>query len=633
MSNIESVFPRDFPKAFANSIWRTDLLDKIEKVSTGSVLIYSIAGYGKSTLLNQLVSRAQCAAVCILGPGDNTLSYFLNRLSSAIRHVVPKFEVNAAEDIFAVLLRICQIASKNRMMLVFDNCQAINNEAVCEALQFIMSAAENNFKVILGSRSIPAFAVKLILENRCQLLGRDDLALSEQEVAKLVKMYLGTDNEPLAKNLYSLTRGWVAGVVLCLRGRSENFSTKQDTAWESIIGHKFIKQYIEYEILSEIPSAIADFAKHVSLFDHLNVDFCDIVLNSNNSHECLEYLHENEIFIRRCPQETNCFVWIDIFKKALSDLLTTPEKTLLAEKTIEYYLRRKMHLQAVDMSLKLGQPSLISRTLSLCGATLLEEEKFDLLGRCARVLEKSNRQLDPTVYGILAQYYYVAGDYAKMEYNLNMADSMYGKENIYGIQRRLYRGLLNYEKDPTKYRKSVNNALFYLEEYNLKLPYLLPREQKILEEIKKLNLSDQGFSNRKPLLVKQFGPFKVIAVQDGREIPWRTKKGGELFAYLISLEGEAVDRSQLFDIIWKEELPNNSVAMLHNMIYNIRKELSAYKLEKIIQYKNKKYSIDMSLLESDMDGVSLVCAAISRKDMETLLEPYFPNIGVFTLRI
>jgi len=201
-----------------------------------------------------------------------------------------------------------------------------------------------------------------------------------------------------------------------------------------------------------------------------------------------------------------------------------------------------------------------------------------------------------------------------------MADSMFGKENTYSIQRSLYRGLLRYETDPPKYLKIINNALFYLSEYNLKLPFLLPREQKLLEKIKSRNSSDGENYSEKPLKVKQFGNFKVIVVEDNYELTWRTKKAGELLAYLISLNGKSVERSQLFDVIWPDELPNNPVAMLHNMIYNIRKELSAYKLQKLIQYKNKGYSIDMTLVDCDEGNVSCICSAISHKDIDTLLE-------------
>lgn len=617
MSKIESMPLQDFPKTYANLILRRELLDKIENIPTGSVLLCAMAGYGKSVLLSQLTTRTQCVAVCILSQGDNVLHSFLSRLSDAVRKSVPQFEAGDSENAYTMLARICRVALENKMTLIFDNCQIVKDEAVCDALQSIISAAENGFKVIIGSRKIPNFAVRFIFEERCKLFGRDDLALSENEVSEAVKLRFNAHNPQLARVLHAITEGWAAGVMFCLRDR--DYLAEDTPAWESIIDCGLMKQYIPYEILSDLPESVVEFAKCASLFDRLSADFCDIVLDINNSQECLNYLRDNDIFLRECSGKPKSYEWIDIFQKIMVTLLTTKEKTMIVQKAAEYYFKRKMYLEAIGIARRFEQPALICRVLSLYGASLLKAERFDLLGGCARVLEKSGEELNASIYGILAQYYYVAGDYDKMEYNFNMADSMFGKENNYSIQRGLYRALLKYERDPHSYRKYVNNALFYLDEYNLKLPFLLPREQKVLEEIKRFNSSDEKTLDKKPLKVKQFGSFKVTVAEDGREIPWRTKKGSELFAYLISLEGNAVERSRLFDIIWNDELPNNPVAMLHNMIYNIRKELSAYKLENLVQYKNKRYSLDMALIDCDMDSVSLVCSAISRKDMDTLL--------------
>jgi ATP-dependent transcriptional regulator len=617
MSNIDSIPLQSFPKTFANLIMRCELLDRIENSPIGTIILCSMAGYGKSVLLSQLTARAECAAVCILSHSDNDLDSFVSRLSDAVHQSVSQFETGDSKNANTTLARICRVALENRMTLIFDNCQVVRDEAVCDALQSIMAAAENGFKVVISSRKIPNFSVRFILEERCKLFGRDDLALSENEVAEIVKMRLNAENPQLARDLHSITEGWAAGVMFCLRDR--DYFAEDSSAWESMINRGLMKRYIPYEILSDLPESVVEFAKCASLFDRLSADFCDIILETNNSQDSLNYLRDNDIFLRKSSGKPKTYQWIDIFQKIMSGLLTTKEKALIVQKAAEYYFRRKMHREAIDIALRFGQPALISRALSLCGTNLLKEEQFELLGRCASALEKSGEEQDATIYGILAQYYYVAGDYDKMEYNFNMADSMFGKENTYSIQRSLYRGLLRFKKDPQSYRKHVNNALFYLDEYNLKLPFLLPREQKVLEEIKWLNSVEEKTQDKKPLKVKQFGPFKVIVSGDGREIPWRTKKGSELFAYLISLEGNAVERNHLFDVIWKDELPNNPVAMLHNMIYNIRKELSAYKLENLVQYKNKRYSIDMALIDCDMDAVSRVCSAISHKDMDMLL--------------
>lgn len=616
MGSIEMVPLQDFSKISENSLIRAELLDKIEKAPKGTVLVCSMAGYGKSTLLNQLAARTSWVAVCTLGHSDNEIAFFLSHLGEAVRQSVPEFEVDAESE-HQVLQQIYQVAREKGMMLIFDNCQVIKDERVCQALQFFMSVAENSFKVVMGSREIPGFAVRFILENRCKLLQRDELALSVSEVEQIVGMYLNRDDPQMAEYLHTVTEGWAAGVMFFLRSGALSESSP---VGEGLIDLGLIKKYISYEIFSDLPPDVVQFAKQASLFEWLSADICDTILETSNSQECLNFLAENEIFLKNEPKAPSTFRWIDIFQRVLLSFLTTQEKTFIAEKTVEYYLKHKMYLEAIEFALQFAQPALICRSLSVCGTSLLDQEQFELLGKCTDILENSSDELDPFIYGILAQYYYVKGDHAQMDHHFNMADSMFGKENIYSIHRTLYRGLLKFETDPSKYQKLVNNALFYLDEYNLKFPFLLPREMRVLEKIKRLNCAEEETHKKKPLKVQQFGVFKVIVAEDGHEISWRTRKASELLSYLISLNGRSVDRNHLFDVIWPDELPNNPVAMLHNMIYNIRKELSAYNLEKLINYKNKGYSIDMNLIDCTEEIVSYICAAIDRKDMDTLLE-------------
>lgn len=123
----------------------------------------------------------------------------------------------------------------------------------------------------------------------------------------------------------------------------------------------------------------------------------------------------------------------------------------------------------------------------------------------------------------------------------------------------------------------------------------------------------------KLLSVSCFGKFRVCIIPEDREISWRTKKAMELFAYLIALEGKPVERRVLLEQLWPEEMPNNAVAMLHNMIYSIRKELKDYpELEELIQYKNRQYYLDMSLIDCDLDVKKRICDLADQGKTEEL---------------
>ena len=114
--------------------------------------------------------------------------------------------------------------------------------------------------------------------------------------------------------------------------------------------------------------------------------------------------------------------------------------------------------------------------------------------------------------------------------------------------------------------------------------------------------------NRKLLRISCFGKFRVVISKTGKEISWRTRKALELFAYLVDLEGKPVERRVLLEQLWPDNAPSNEVAMLHNMIYSIRKELrSQPELKNLIQYKGHQYCLDTSLIEVDLESKKQIC--------------------------
>lgn len=97
---------QDCPQTPAKLVLRKDLLDKIEGVPAGTILICSMAGYGKSTLLSQLAMRNQPVAVCSLGYSDNDLTFFLGHLSVAVQQSITEPESIKADHPFKMLLQV-----------------------------------------------------------------------------------------------------------------------------------------------------------------------------------------------------------------------------------------------------------------------------------------------------------------------------------------------------------------------------------------------------------------------------------------------------------------------------------------------------------------------------------------------
>jgi two-component SAPR family response regulator len=248
------------------------------------------------------------------------------------------------------------------------------------------------------------------------------------------------------------------------------------------------------------------------------------------------------------------------------------------------------------------------------GTALLSSgrEGISSVGRIIAYLEREGVVFSPAAMGIAGQYYYASGQTQEMERCLTDADAAFGAENRFAIYRQIYRALLHYDTDVEHYVKLLNNASFYLHEHGEPMPFLLPEDADRLALIRR---EEEG--KAKQLCVRTLGSFSVTANADGRELPWRTRKGKELFAYLLELEGQAIDRSRLIEVLW-EDIPDNAVALLHNMIYNMRKELSAYGMEGIVVYEKKRYRLLMDDISSDSVLLHRVMDAVRNTDMDEL---------------
>ncbi len=253
--------------------------------------------------------------------------------------------------------------------------------------------------------------------------------------------------------------------------------------------------------------------------------------------------------------------------------------------------------------------------LSNVGESLLRSgaDGREAVGELLAELEQEGVVLPPPVMGLAGEYYYAVGNFSEAERCLNDADASCGAENRFAIYRSIYRALLHYEENPSHYVKLLNNAAFFLHEHKEPLPYLTESDAVRLESIR----STQQGRERK-LLVRTLGGFSVCAEEDGRELPWRTRKGRELFAYLVEREGEPVDRSRLIEVLWDEEVPKNAVALLHNMIYNMRKELSAYGLERIVVYEKRRYRVSMDAIDADVVRLHEIMRAVKNADLGVL---------------
>lgn len=138
-------------------------------------------------------------------------------------------------------------------------------------------------------------------------------------------------------------------------------------------------------------------------------------------------------------------------------------------------------------------------------------------------------------------------------------------------------------------------------DYILK-PVKLERLKKTIERLcpNKTTLVKEGF------LINCFGHLTVKANGVKVDIPWRTKKAEEMFAYLVCVKGEFVSKEKLAEILWPELEPQKSKANFYLAYHYLKKQSEKLGIILPIESARGKIRLNMEQIEADIMKFELV---------------------------
>lgn len=578
---------------------------RIAEILTTSTVPYiavrARSGFGKTSVFAETAEKLRGAVGWYTTSfSDNNICYF----STGMEELWEKLDQKA-----------------ERSYIILDGLQVITSEEVLQYIFFMHRYVGDKITfILLTNGDIPKGFMSFLLQGEGLLLTEDDLRLTPEEVCQ----HMAGDRDLSWKILRQVTwdmYGWPLGIRCALDflcDRKWDIESEK-LPWKRILQETMLSQYLDEILWNTCSGEIQIFLKNTSILNEFSWEACQSVLPGQLSRKTFEAVVAEKGFVRCISAEQDIFQYSRMFQAYLSRMLSDRERRENCRKAALWYYRRKDFQKMTEYAVQGGQDDLLVMATEQFGAVLLCQEGQIVLGEMVTHLEGNMALLPPGAAGIVAQYFYSQGNFAKMEEYLNAADSSFGKENQYGCYRSLYRALTRLEEDSVKYRKQIHNALFFLKESGLQLPFLRKKDRSKLDQIMAEERAGQG---NKKLHVYTFGPFRVIPEGEDRGLTWRTRKGRELFAYLLDQEGSAVERDNLMGVLWPEEIPVNAVAMLHNMVYNMRKELSAYCLEKIIFYEKKQYRLIMDNVVCDLYPIRRIAGLVEKKKMEELRSEY-----------
>jgi two-component SAPR family response regulator len=358
------------------------------------VAITAGPGYGKTTLLMQLLHQAKLPAVWYtLEPGDSVPAVFLSYLVKGIENCcqgASRKKGKSASQAAALLRQsaetslnhelvagalINQLAHcrKEELFLILDDYHWLAEDSAVHCfMDYFISHMPEQVHVIIATRSplpLPSLAGWRAKQELVEL-GQADLAFTQDELRDLMeRRHWPALPEPEVAGMMDHTGGWITGIHLVLRTAGA-VRTVQETLNKFSAANQPLFDYFAAEILARETAESRRQLVAAAHLDQLDGENCDAVLERKDSGAMLEQWARRGVFLTRTGP--GLYVFHQLFRQFLRDQLAEGEtKRSLRRRAGEYYNRIGDHGQAIGFFMEAGA---FDRA-----AELISDRKEDLL--------------------------------------------------------------------------------------------------------------------------------------------------------------------------------------------------------------------------------------------------------------
>ena len=320
------------PRHRSGEVKRPALLARLDEgFDAGVTIISAPAGYGKTSLLAQWITRRSHRIAWVsLDREHRDPSRLLAYIIGAIRTTTNTFgealsaavgEPRALYSSAALTTFINEVARlPGRMVLVLDDYHLAHSEEGSELVSYLLDHRPPGLRVVIASRTQPRLPrARLRVSGRLVEIGMSDLRFTAAESSEFLcnVMNLGL-SEPDATELARRAEGWIAGLQLAglaLRQRPGVGSLDDVLSGN----HRLVFDYLAEEVVDQQPVDVQSFLDQTSILDRMSGPLCDAVLEANagESQARLEQLERDNVFIVPLDGERHWYRYHHLFSDVL----------------------------------------------------------------------------------------------------------------------------------------------------------------------------------------------------------------------------------------------------------------------------------------------------------------------------
>lgn len=287
------------PPSRSGLVRRTRLLEEIGKGTVPVTMVVAPAGFGKTTLLEQMgnVPGHGAAAWLTLDHTDSDPSVLLNGIAEALVHsgAASQDTVDATARVDPLTAGVGAVirglGDSPDVTLYLDQVDHLGTTLSNDLVAEMLTRATQGFRLVVATRNDDGLPLGSI-RSRGELreFGVSELALDDEEASRVLEA-VGLDPDRHLATIMAKTEGWPAGVYLAALAI-------RDGASESLGGDDvYLVDYLRQELLDPVPEERRLFLIKTSILERMSGPLCDHVLQADDSSQVLDQLARANLLI------------------------------------------------------------------------------------------------------------------------------------------------------------------------------------------------------------------------------------------------------------------------------------------------------------------------------------------------
>lgn len=413
------------PQIKAKTLYRQRLVDLLaQNMHKKLIVLCAGAGYGKTTLLSQLISSKKFPYMYYhLEHSDAAPAAFFSYLIAGMRALYPEFGkkterlgqfFNAPQRYFSIIVgtfinEIMLYVKKDTYLILEDYHALYPSEQIENILAYLLDHLPEHLHLIITSRvALPLSVSQLRARGELFELGNQHLRFTKEEIRELFSMvYAGTLKESELEWIREHSEGWPTSLRLILQSAAY-FEDEKSTGYIRKILEDYYRSqsnifnYFAQEIFNKETKRTRQFLIDCAPLEWLTPELCNAVTKRRNAAALLGSLTTRNAFLVRIPGVGYRFH--NLFRDFLISKITDKQRTKRGYRRAgDFHLKEGRPEEAVRFYLLAEYYGKASSIIQNIGAGWIRQGKSGILCSYIEMIPKPFRLQRPSLLMTYAQ--------------------------------------------------------------------------------------------------------------------------------------------------------------------------------------------------------------------------------------